>query len=138
MKHLGRKTALVAAAAIFLVSVSLLGCISERQTITASGGGDCEIPVSSQAAGTVVVFIRNFTFIPAQVSVKRGTKISWVNCEDPGVDLHSSVSDLGIWDSPTLSPSQAYSRTFNDPAGNTIEYHCNQHPFMKGTVNIEL
>jgi plastocyanin len=124
---------------ICLAGTGLAGCISERQTITSSvGGGDCQIPVSSTAAGTVVVFIRNFTFIPAQVSVKRGTKISWVNCEDPGVDLHSSVSDGGVWDSPTLRPSESYSRTFNDPTGNTFEYHCNQHPFMKGTVNIEL
>jgi len=133
-----RRTAFAAAVALGLVSASLIGCISERQAITAAaGGGDCEIPVSSAAAGTVVVFIRNFTFIPADVSVKRGTKISWVNCEDPGVDLHSSASDAGIWDSPTLSPTQTYSRTFNDN-GTTFEYHCNQHPFMKGTVNIEL
>jgi plastocyanin len=60
-----------------------------------------------------------------------------VNCEDKGLDAHSSVSDGGVWDSPTLQPSETYSRAFNDPAGNTFEYHCDQHPFMKGTVNVE-
>ncbi|HVD62361.1 MAG TPA: plastocyanin/azurin family copper-binding protein [Gemmatimonadaceae bacterium] len=128
----------IALAAASLAVVGLGSCISERQTVTAPvGGGDCQIPVSSTAPGTVIVFIRNFTFIPAQVSVKRGTKISWVNCEDKGLDAHSSVSDAGVWDSPTLQPSETYSRAFNDPAGNTFEYHCDQHPFMKGTVNVE-
>lgn len=128
------------ALALTVASLAVAGlgsCISERQTVSAPvGGGDCQIPVSSTAPGTVIVFIRNFSFIPAQVSVKRGTKISWVNCEDPGLDAHSSVSDGGVWNSPTLQPSETYSRTFNDPAG-TLEYHCDQHPFMKGTVNVE-
>lgn len=134
---INRRTALAAPACI-LAAIALGSCISDRQTVTApTGAGNCQIPVSSTAAGTVVVFIRNFTFVPAQVSVKRGEKISWVNCENPGLDTHSSVSDGGVWESPTLQPSDTYSRAFNEATGNTLEYHCNQHPFMKGTVNIE-
>ncbi|HUQ19574.1 MAG TPA: plastocyanin/azurin family copper-binding protein [Gemmatimonadaceae bacterium] len=133
-----RRTTL-AAAAFIIAAIALGSCISERQTVTAptGGGGNCQIPLSSSAAGTVVVFIRNFTFVPAQVSVKRGTKISWVNCENPGLDAHSSVSDAGVWESPTLQPGDTYSRPFNEAPGSALEYHCNQHPFMKGTVNIE-
>ena len=128
----------LALAVALLAAAGLGSCISEHQTISApTGSGNCSIPVSSTAPGTVIVFIRNFTFIPAQVSVKRGTKISWVNCEDPGLDAHSSVSDGGVWESPTLLPSDTYSRAFSEPAGSTFEYHCNQHPFMKGTVNVE-
>jgi plastocyanin len=134
----GRRAAIATATISILAALSLGSCISERQTVTApAGGGNCQIPVSSTAAGTVVVFIRNFTFIPAQVTVKRGTKISWVNCENAGLDAHSSVSDAGIWESPTLQPGETYSRAFTDATGTTFDYHCNQHPFMKGTVIVE-
>jgi plastocyanin len=124
-------------AIVALVSIPLASCLSERQSVTAPLTGDCRIPVSSAAAGTVIVFIRNFTFIPEQVTIKRGTKVTWVNCEDAGSDPHSSSSDAGVSDSPLLRVGEAWTRTFNDAAGAEFNYHCVPHPFMKGTVSVE-
>lgn len=121
-----------------VTAVSVSGCFSERQESTGPvPAGDCLIPTSSPAAGTVVIFIRNFTFIPQSVTVKRGTKITWVNCEDGTADPHTSTSDAGVWDSPSLGSGDAYSRTFDSTAGSTFDYHCGPHPFMKGTVEVE-
>jgi plastocyanin len=114
----------------------LAGCFSEK---TATGllppTGDCAIPTA--AAGTVVIFIQNFTFIPEQVTIKRGTKVTWVNCEAAGSDSHSSTSDAGIWDSPSIPVGSVFTRTFNDATGTVFNYHCTPHPFMKGTVDVE-
>lgn len=127
-------TAVVIAA---LTGVSVSSCFSERQESTGPlPAGECRIPTSSPAAGTVVIFIRNFTFIPQSVTVKRGTKVTWVNCEDDSADPHTSTSDAGLWDSPTLRSGDTYSRTF-DTAGTRFDYHCVPHPFMKGTVEVE-
>ena len=136
MRNAGITT--VALIAVALVA-ALSSCFSERQTATGptANGGECRIPTSSAAAGTVVIFIRNFTFIPEQVSIKRGTKVTWVNCEDTGSESHTSTSDTGLWDSPRLAPTDVYSRTFNDATGTVFSYHCVPHPFMKGTVNVE-
>jgi len=116
----------------------LSSCFSERQsTGPVALNGECRIPISSPAAGTVVVFIRNFAYVPEQVSIKRGTKVTWVNCDDPGIDSHTSTSDTGIWSSPNLASGESYSRTFDDPAGTVFSYHCVPHPFMEGTINVE-
>ena len=114
-------------------------CISERQALTdpLPGGGTCSIPVSSKAVGTVVVFIKNFSFIPQQVAVKRGTTVTWINCEAVGLDAHSSTSNSGVWDSSLIPPGSIYSRTFNEPVGTVLAYHCVPHPFMTGSVDVE-
>ncbi len=133
-----RKTAkLAAVASIALFSLPLGSCFSEKQSATGPLpiAGECSIPAA--ATGTVIILIRNFTFIPQQVTVKRGTKVSWVNCEDPGSDAHTSTSDTGVWDSPSIQVGAAWTRTFDDVIGTVFNYHCVPHPFMKGTVDVE-
>jgi plastocyanin len=132
-----RETAtLTAFAAVAAASLPLASCFSEKQ---ATGPlpitGECAIPAA--AAGTVIILIRNFTFIPEQVTVKRGTKVSWVNCENAGSDSHTATSDAGVWDSPSIQVGAAYTHTFDYTAGEVYNYHCVPHPFMKGTVNVE-
>ena len=121
-----------------MVSVPLGSCFSEKTT---SGPlpltGECKVPISTSGAATVIVFIRNFTFIPEQVTIKRGTKVTWVNCEDPGSDSHSSTADAGLWDSPSIPVGSSFTRTFDDATGTVFNYHCTPHPFMKGTINVE-
>lgn len=141
MRHPGIRIAGVVIAAFISAAVipALSSCFSDRQAVTdpVPATGECRIPTSSTAAGTVVIFIRDFTFIPQQVSIKRGTRVTWVNCEDPTVEPHTSTSDSGIWDSSSLRPGDVYSRTFDDPTGTVRDYHCVPHPFMKGTVNVD-
>lgn len=141
MTPFGSRKAAIGAALLITASVSVIlsSCFSERQTVTgpATQAGECRIPISSGAAGTVVVFIRNFAFVPEIVTIKRGTKVTWVNCEDPGSDSHTSTSDTGVWDSPTIPVGSAFTRTFNDATGTGFNYHCVPHPFMKGTINVE-
>jgi plastocyanin len=121
-----------------LACAGLVSCFSDRQaTGPVVQNGDCRIPISSPAAGTVVVFIKNFAYVPDQVSIKRGTRVTWVNCDDPGGDSHTSTSDTGIWSSPNLASGDSYSRTFDDPAGTVFSYHCVPHPFMEGTINVD-
>lgn len=114
------------------------GCFSDRvsSTETPTAAGECKIPTSSAAAGSVVIFVRDFTFIPQRVTIKRGTRVTWVNCEDPNAESHTSTSDAGVWDSPRIAPITIFSRTFND-VGTVFNYHCVPHPFMQGTITVE-
>jgi plastocyanin len=135
---LGSKNAVGVAAAFALAfaGVVLSSCFSERQATTAPLTGECKIPTS--AAGTVVVVIQNFAFVPELVTVKRGTTVTWVNCDAAAsLDSHTSTSDGAAWSSPTLRSGQTYSRTFNDAAGTTLGYHCVPHPFMKASIYVE-
>lgn len=86
-------------------------------------------PVSS----VVTVSIKNFAFNPSMVTVKAGTKVTWVNNDSAP---HTVTSDSGnLLNSGTLLPGQSFSFTFN--TAGTVSYHCNIHPMMKAAVVVE-
>jgi plastocyanin len=80
----------------------------------------------------VGVNIVNFSFQPASVDVQSGDTVTWTQKD---TTRHTSTSDSGLWDSPLLSVTQTFSRTF-DAAG-TFPYHCTPHTFMTGSVNVQ-
>lgn len=118
------------ACAAFAASVavgSLAGCFSER----VAGG---EPPAGNLCEGTPAntIQIRNYAFVQTQLTVSRGTQVTWVNCDQ---DIHTSTSDAGVWDSGPISPNGTFRRTF-DAAG-TFPFHCTPHPAMKATVVVQ-
>ena len=124
----------VRAAIIATIAVGLAAagsCVSERSTSTISTD-DCVTPPS--AAGLPVVFIRNFTYVPAQLHVSAGQSVAWVNCESDGTP-HTATADNASFDSGLMNPNDAYVRVF--PAAGTVPYHCDLHPFMKASVIVD-
>jgi plastocyanin len=120
-------------AAIMALLVAGIGsCVSERSTAVTSTGGTCQAPAST--AGATIVFVKGFAFVPAEVHVKAGERVAWVNCEADGT-AHTATADDASFDSGLLSPPAAYDRAF--PSAGTVAYHCSLHPFMKGTVLVE-
>jgi plastocyanin len=121
------------------VAIAAAACFSERQESATAPqvGGGCRLPVDSTVVGRtqVIVAVRDFRFVPAQVTVAPGTTVTWVNCEGETIDPHTSTSDAGAWESGLLQPGETYSRTFEE--GGSFPYHCTPHPFMRGTVTVE-
>ncbi|MGI8497782.1 MAG: plastocyanin/azurin family copper-binding protein [Gemmatimonadaceae bacterium] len=117
------------------------GCFSDRTPFTAPRPGpgtkECTIPVTSPLLGVsqALIAIREYSFFPDTVRVKRGTTVTWLNCEPPTIDPHTTTSNTGVWNSPFLTPGDNYSRTFNE-AG-TFPYHCIPHEFMTAVVIVE-
>ena len=95
----------------------------------------CNVQLPSEAIGSTIVVVRDFAFTPAQVRVRPGTKVTWVNCEAPGTDSHTSTADAGAWSSPLLAPGATFTREF--AATGAFPYHCEPHPGMRGTVTVE-
>jgi plastocyanin len=83
-----------------------------------------------QATRTVV--IQGFSFKPAHITVKRGTRVTWINRD---MTKHTATASNGAFDSGVLRPGQSYSHTFKT-AGRTNKYHCEIHPFMRGSVTV--
>ena len=111
--------------------VSAGSCVSERSTGTALVDG-CTTPPS--AAGLPVVFIKQFSYVPAQLHVNVGDRVAWVNCETDGTP-HTATADDASFNSGLLSRNDVYIRAF--PAAGTTPYHCDLHPFMKATVIVD-
>jgi plastocyanin len=122
------------ATALFGVG-ALLSCVSERTTGTTVDTGSCGVDLPAEAFGSTVVVIKNFAFTPATVRVRPGTKVTWVNCEPPGTDAHTTTSDAGVWSSALLPPKATYTQLLN--TAGSYPYHCTPHPGMTGTVTVE-
>jgi plastocyanin len=82
---------------------------------------------------TKTVVIRGFRFRPAQITIKRGTRVRWIN-KDP--HLHTvTANKKGSFNSGRLGKGQRYSHIFKT-AGKKA-YHCEIHPFMRGSVLVK-
>lgn len=85
------------------------------------------------AASANSVTIKDMAFSPANISVAKGTKVTWTNNDSITHTVTESDSQKGPASQP-LSPGSSYSFTF-DQAG-TFHYHCTIHPEMTGTVTV--
>ena len=77
------------------------------------------------------VVIQSFAFGPQAVTVRAGTKVTWVNKD---IEPHTVVSDSHKFQSEALDTNESFSVTF-DKAG-SYGYFCTLHPHMTGTVTV--
>lgn len=79
------------------------------------------------------VIIKDFKFIPQEITVKRGETINWTNQEKR--QYHSVWFEaLGEEEPDYFFPDENYERVF-DKTG-TFPYRCGPHPRMTGTVHV--
>src|SRR3954453_24256636 len=92
--------------AVMLAAViSACGGSSDVTTPTTGGQG-----ADPPGTGITKVSIQDFSYAPAAVTIKVGSTVQWIN---KGPSSHTSVSDVGMWNSGTLS-APGFS---NDPYG---------------------
>ena len=82
-------------------------------------------------AEETMVTIDNFTFVPAQLTVKAGTTVTWKNRDD----IPHAVVSAGKFRSKTLDTDDSFSFTFT--ATGDYTYFCSLHPHMTGMVKVE-
>jgi plastocyanin len=82
-------------------------------------------------AEETMVSIDNFTFEPAQLTVKVGTTVTWRNRDD----IPHTVVSAGKFRSKALDTDHSYSFTFT--AAGDYTYFCSLHPHMTGTIKVE-
>jgi plastocyanin len=88
-------------------------------------------PVSAAFAqgSEVKVTIDNFTFSPAELTIKPGTVVVFENHDDIP---HSIVDAAHAFKSPVLDTNERFSMTFTN-AGE-VAYFCGLHPHMTGKI----
>jgi plastocyanin len=99
--------------------------------VTTAHGKPAARPPAAPAAD-VQVKVDNFSFMPADLKVPVGTKVTWVNRDDVP---HTVVSNDGKFSSPALETDEQFSFTFN--AAGTYEYYCSVHPKMTAKVIVQ-
>ena len=106
---------------LFLVALSLVAML-----IFASVAG-------AQKQATRTVMIQNFSFKPAHITIKRGTRVRWINKDSTA---HTATANNGrSFDSGRLGKGQSYTHTFKSVGKKP--YHCEIHSHMKGTITVK-
>jgi plastocyanin len=101
--------------------------------IAGLGAGAGNVTASAQAKPeTREVKIDNFTFGPAELTVKAGTSITWTNRDDIP---HTVVSTDKVFGSKVLDTDEKFAFTFSTPG--TFPYFCSIHPKMTGKVVVQ-
>ena len=115
-------TALLAATATALAACGDAGVSTTgaRATVTA--------PAPIRAAGSATVTIRGFAYRPETITVRRGTRVTWV---DRDAANHTVTFDHGR-DLGNVDKGQHKSVVFRKRG--SLSYICQYHPFMKGRV----
>jgi amicyanin len=134
--------ALIAGFAVAAHKNSLLGKAAEVDAEAAAG------PVDLTAQSEVTIYIKNFIYSPADIKIKKGTKVTWVNQDDmehnvmrehdDGDKPHGAPTKEEVKPDklagPLLAKGESYSFTFNEVGTNP--YHCSPHPYMTGMVTV--
>lgn len=96
--------------------------------VSGDGGGNA----TGRSAGTAnTVDIKNFSFSPSPITVKAGAAITVVNDDN---STHTFTANKGAFNTGDLDSGQRGSVTV--ARAGTYAYHCEIHPFMKGTVRV--
>lgn len=89
------------------------------------------LPTKFAQADDMEIHIDNFTFQPAELSIKVGTTVTWTNRDD----IPHTVVSAGKFRSKTLDTDDKFTFTFAD-AGD-YKYFCSLHPHMTGMIKVE-
>ena len=101
--------------------------------IAGLGAGAGHVAASAQQKpDTMEVKVDNFTFGPAELTVKVGTTITWTNRDDIP---HTVVSTDKVFKSKVMDTDEKFSFTFSTPG--TFPYFCSIHPKMTGKVVVQ-
>jgi plastocyanin len=89
--------------------------------------------VGAKKRPTRTVLIQGFKFKPAHITIKRGTKVRWINKDR--AHHTATATKRKSFDSGRLGKGQRYTHTFKS-AGKK-KYFCEIHPFMRGSVTVK-
>jgi plastocyanin len=89
-----------------------------------SSATDSPVAVAGDA-----VTIDNFAFVPATLTVRAGSTVTWTNRDE---EPHTVAAADGSFHSPGMGTGATYSHTF--PSAGKFDYVCSIHPSMHGTV----
>jgi plastocyanin len=121
---------------IACVALVAVGCGDDDDDGGNGGGGGGaaqEQPAPEGEGGGTQVSMKDIKFDPAEVTVKPGDAVTWVNDDSVGHDVTADGFKSG--DPGGMQNGDTFEHTF-EKAG-TFDYVCSVHPGMEGTVTVE-
>jgi plastocyanin len=123
---------------VILAAALLTGCsriTNETKSGTGSGqktSADGLQPDDRPATATVDITIENFAYVPADITVAPGTRVTWTNKDDAP---HTATSTEDKFRSEALDTGDKYSHVFEEKGD--FAYFCALHPQMKARIRVQ-
>src|SRR6478672_5238609 len=89
-------------------------------------------PVEQPGANEVQIVIENFAFVPSEITIAPGTKVTWINKDEAP---HTATSTDKKFASGGLDTDDKYSFVFNDKG--EFPYFCALHPHMTANITVK-
>jgi plastocyanin len=129
MRGMGSTRPLVGAVCILLAvcAVLLVGCGGGEDGAGQTSGSGSE---SGGNGGAKSVTISDFAYEPAELTVPKGTTVTFTNRDSAP---HTATSkESGLFESGTIDGGKTGQVELEESG--TFAYYCLFHPFMKGTI----
>jgi plastocyanin len=131
---------LIAIAAILILAAGGWAVYNHGEPDTGSPNGNntanSSPPPSDQpAAPAGAITITNMMFTPSQISVQKGSTVTWTNNDNVTHTVIDDLDNVGGPASGNIEPGSTYSFTFNKTG--SFQYHCKLHPSMRGTIVVQ-
>lgn len=121
-------------AAVVVVAI-IAGIIFAARPSVPSTSSNTESAASANTPvqeGIIEMKIENFSFVPTELKIRVGSKVTWVNKDVTQHQLISDYQGRAEISSSSLGQGESYSHVFN--LVGVYNYHCALHPGMKGKI----
>lgn len=112
------------------------GTTTVTVTLAPSSSGAAATPAAGGASdemGTYEVVIADFTYSPAELTIKAGESVTFTNQDS--APHTATAQDRDILQTGRLGQGESATVTFDTPG--TYEYFCEFHPDMEGVIVVE-
>lgn len=121
---------------ILIIGGILLGRKSSNSTNTTTPSTtNSSSQNQNSPSSTGAISIHDMMFSPSQITVTKGSTVTWTNNDSTTHTVVDDLSNVGGPSSGNILPGQTYSFTF-DKTG-SFQYHCSIHPSMRGTIVVK-
>ena len=95
-----------------------------------AGCGYAKAAPEAAAAEKNTILIQDYMFQPAEITIRKGETVTWINQDSVRHTATGKYFDSGL-----LSKGQSFTQTFNEAGA--FDYICTPHPSMKGRVIVQ-
>ncbi|TMK10423.1 MAG: hypothetical protein E6G72_10135 [Alphaproteobacteria bacterium] len=131
MRSFVARRALAAAAGV-LLALGAAGAFAEQQATQQQPAAQQPAPQQVAATNEAEISIQSFQFVPAILTVKAGTAVTWINRDE---EPHNVVSPDRVFRSKAIDGGEKFTTVFDKPG--TYNYICAVHPHMRGKIVVE-
>jgi len=116
--------------------IGILDILAAAMVFALLGASMNGLSAGEKSPSDAKVSVKLFQFQPAELEIKAGTTVTWINEDDIGHTITSGNPENkdGRFDMRLAGKGASFSFTFTQPG--TYAYFCNRHQSMRGQIRV--